>query len=58
MFLLYRYTEHLLKVNNIVAVKLQILTCMLTIEEMNLILQVAEVIVGIVLPIALACYKH
>ncbi len=31
---------------------------MLTIEEMNLILQVAEVIVGIVLPIALACYKH
>lgn len=34
------------------------MTYMLSIEETNLILQVAEVIVGIVLPIALACYKH
>ena len=31
---------------------------MLSIEEINLILQVAEVIVEIVLPIALACYKY
>ena len=31
---------------------------MLSMEEINLILQVVEVIVGIALPIALACYKH
>lgn len=30
---------------------------MLSMEEINLILQVAEVIIGIVLPIALARYK-